>query len=250
MKLTDSQIDEIVKYFDSCELTFKEFYDEMLDHFCSEIEHKMNESKSFEESFNEVHENFDSYKQKVRLGEISEFYGLKALEYQQAMYFDRNIKKEYFKSLVKNFSTSKILIWLLLCLLIFKYLPYANINFKLNSLGSFTGGFSIPLNIFLAAFIIEKTNLVEGFKHSTLGSLFSTKRRIFTAFSLKTVSVFKIVLIPISAFIFIIQFITLFEIQMDKVSQSILFTMTILLLSTTLNFFIKKKIINFKIFKA
>jgi hypothetical protein len=250
MKLNESQIAEIEKYFNSCELTFKEFYDEMFDHFCSEIEHKMNESKSFEESFNEVHENFDSYKQKVRLGEISEFYGLKALEYQQAMYFDRNIKKEYFQSLVKNFSTSKILIWIFLGLLIFKFSPYSQINFKLNSIGAFSGGFSIPLNIFLAAFIIEKTNLVEGFKHSTLGSLFSTKRRIFTDFSLKSVSVFKIVLIPISAFIFIIQFITLFEIQMDKVSQSVVFTMIILFLSTTLNFFIEKKILNFKIFKA
>ncbi|MCP9764856.1 hypothetical protein [Lacihabitans soyangensis] len=250
MKLTDSQIAEIEKYFNSCELTFKEFYDEMFDHFCSEIEYKMNESKSFEESFNEVHENFNSYKQKVRLGEISEFYGLKALEYQQAMYFDRNIKIEYFKNLANNFLTSKILIWLLIGLLIFKFLPYATINFKLNSLGSFTQGFSIPLNIFLAAFIIEKANLVEAFKHSTLGSLFSTKRRVFTDYSLKTVSVFKIVLIPISALIFIIQFVTLFEIQMDKVSQSIVFTLTILMLSTTLNFFIEKKILNFKIFKA
>jgi hypothetical protein len=250
MKLNESQIAEIEKYFNSCELTFKEFYDEMFDHFCSEIEHKMNENKSFEESFNEVHENFDSYKQKVSLGEISEFYGLKALEYQQAMYFDRIIKKEYFQSLAKNFSTSKILIWIFLGLLIFKFSPYSQINFKLNSLGTFSGGFSIPLNIFLAAFIIEKTNLVEGFKHSTLGSFFSTKRRIFTDFSLKTVSVFKIVLIPISAFIFIIQFITLFEIKMDKVSQSVVFTMIILFLSTTLNFFIEKKILNFKIFKA
>lgn len=250
MKLTDLQIAEIEKYFDSCELTFKEFYDEMFDHFCSEIEHKMNESKSFEEAFNEVHENFDSYRQKVRLGEISEFYGLKALEYQQAMYFDRNIKKEYFKSLGKNLSSSKILIWLFLGILIFKFSPFPHINFKLNRLGAFSGGFSIPLNIFLVAFIIEKTNIVEGFKHSTLGSFFSAKRRIFTAFSLKTVSVFKIVLIPISVLIFIIQFITLFEIQMDKVSQSIVFTMIILLLSTTLNFFIEKKILNFKIFKA
>ncbi len=53
-KLTDSQKDELRKYLVSQGLTFKPLLDEMADHMSCEMEERMDEGRSFRESFSDV----------------------------------------------------------------------------------------------------------------------------------------------------------------------------------------------------
>ena len=54
MKLTPSQLATIETYLLSWELQFRDFYDEMFDHFCSEIEQRMSAGTTFENALAET----------------------------------------------------------------------------------------------------------------------------------------------------------------------------------------------------
>lgn len=117
MKLNESQIAEIEKYFSDWNLVYKDFHDEMFDHYCTEIETKMDKGIDFHQAFNETHQQFENLEEKVSYGEITSVYGLKALESSQYSAVDKKVKGEYFKFILKQLFSLRILFWVVFVIL-------------------------------------------------------------------------------------------------------------------------------------
>ena len=122
MKLTNKQITEIENYISSWNLVYKEVYDEMLDHYCSEIETQMEKGIDFYSAFTDAHRQFENLEQKVSYGEITEVYGLKALESSQYSAIDKKVKKEYFKFSLKHLLSFRIVFWIFFTIFQYKVL--------------------------------------------------------------------------------------------------------------------------------
>lgn len=67
MKLTENQLQIIETYLLSWELQFRDFYDEMFDHFCTEIEQRMSNGTSFDDALGETSYLFSGHEYKVGL---------------------------------------------------------------------------------------------------------------------------------------------------------------------------------------
>jgi hypothetical protein len=99
MKLNASQIKTIEYYLLTWELKYKDFYDEILDHYCTDIENQMEAGFSFDDAFDKTNQVFSKYyyAQFIRFKEPIHHYGPKAFE---AEYVDGYRKT--FKAKLKN----------------------------------------------------------------------------------------------------------------------------------------------------
>lgn len=99
MKLNTSQIETIEYYLLTWELKYKDFYDEILDHYCTDIESQMKAGLSFDDAFDKTNQVFSKYyyAQIIRFQEPRHHYGPKAFE---AEYVDGYRKT--FKAKLKN----------------------------------------------------------------------------------------------------------------------------------------------------
>jgi hypothetical protein len=99
MKLNASQIETIEYYLLSWELKYKDFYDEILDHYCTDIESQMKAGLTFDDAFDKTNQLFSKYyyAQFIRFKEPLHHYGPKAFE---AEYVDGYRKT--FKTKLKN----------------------------------------------------------------------------------------------------------------------------------------------------
>jgi hypothetical protein len=106
MKLTSSQPQTIETYLLSWELQFRDFYDEMFDHFCTEIEQRMSNGTSFDYAMEETSYLFDGHKFKG-----DKYAGLKAYEME---WFDKRTAKNkelLLTAFKRQIFSPKLLIW-------------------------------------------------------------------------------------------------------------------------------------------
>ncbi len=124
MKLTETQLATIETYLLSWELQFRDFYDEMFDHFCSEIEQRMSNGTSFENALADTSYLFSEHEYKAALSDTT--YGLKAYEME---WFDKHKSKN--KELIINefkryIFNPRLLVWALACLVVYQLSVYFN----------------------------------------------------------------------------------------------------------------------------
>lgn len=125
MKLTETQLQTIETYLLSWELQFRDFYDEMFDHFCLEIEQRMSNGTSFDDTLAETSYLFN--KHEFRANKIAKKYrGIKAYEME---WLDKHKSKN--KELVINefkryILRSKLLAWALACFAVYQLSVYFN----------------------------------------------------------------------------------------------------------------------------
>lgn len=108
MKLTETQLETIETYLLSWELQFRDFYDEMFDHFCTEIEQRMSAGTTFENALAETSYLFNSHKYRG-----DKYAGPKAYEME---WFDERTAKNK-ELLVSEFKrqifSPKLVVWAL-----------------------------------------------------------------------------------------------------------------------------------------
>jgi hypothetical protein len=106
MQLTETQLQTIETYLLSWELQFRDFYDEMFDHFCTEIEQRMSNGTSFDNALADASYLFSEHKYKG-----DKYAGLKAYEME---WFDKRTAKNK-ELLIIEFKRQvigpKLLIW-------------------------------------------------------------------------------------------------------------------------------------------
>jgi hypothetical protein len=112
MKLTETQLATIETYLLSWELQFRDFYDEMFDHFCTEIEQRMTAGTSFDNALAETSNLFSEHEYRVGLSPME--YGLKAYEREWTLKFKKRNSKLIINGMKKQLFSFKILIWALI----------------------------------------------------------------------------------------------------------------------------------------
>jgi hypothetical protein len=118
MQLTKTQLATIETYLLSWELQFRDFYDEMFDHFCTEIEQRMSTGTSFDNALAETSYLFDSYEFKE--GFNTKYYGLKAYEMEWFGKYKTKHNGLLFTELKKQLFTLRLLIWVTAFLVIYQ----------------------------------------------------------------------------------------------------------------------------------
>ncbi len=226
MKLTTDQIAEIEKYISSWNLVYKEVYDEMIDHYCSEIETKMAEGIEFHTAFNESHKQFEKLEKKVSYGEITEVYGLKALEASQYSAIDKKIKIDYFKFCLKQILSFKIVFWIGFILLQYKVLfnQVHEISFDMNYL-SFWGGTCFGITYICIAWVLTNSSLIDTLKNS--GPRFIINL-IFTKdaqFEIRKIAILKLLIFPIIIALLYFESFALIQIPVTKISLTLFVTL-------------------------
>ena len=226
MKLTTEQIAEIEKYISSWNLVYKEVYDEMIDHYCSEIETKMAEGIEFNTAFNESHKQFENLEKKVSYGEITEVYGLKALETLQYSAIDKKIKNDYFKFCLKHVISLKILFWIGFILLQYKVLfnQVHEISFDMTYL-SFWGGTCFGITYICVAWVLTNSSVIDTLKNSGLKFIFNL---IFTKgaqFEIRKIAILKLLIFPIIIALLYFESFALIQIPVTKISLTIFLTL-------------------------
>lgn len=104
MKLTAAQIESIEKYLLSWGLEYKDFYDEVLDHFLSDIERQLGDGCSFEDAWAQSKEVFDNKKFKGT-------YGLKAFETEYIHNIESELKKKLRFKVKEQFTSWRVVLW-------------------------------------------------------------------------------------------------------------------------------------------
>jgi hypothetical protein len=119
MQLTEIQLATIETYLLSWELQFRDFYDEMFDHFCTEIEQRMSDGTSFDNAFADTSYLFDSHSYQG-----DKYAGLKAYEME---WFDKHKSKN--KGLIigefkRQILSPKLLVWALVYFVVYQACVY------------------------------------------------------------------------------------------------------------------------------
>jgi hypothetical protein len=109
MKLSETQIAEIEKYILDCEIEYREFFDEMLDHFVTDIEAQMKDGSDFYSAFHITAGKFSGKSFDKR--KHSEYFGLKAFEMESIYDYERSYKSAFWKQVLLQFYTYRILFW-------------------------------------------------------------------------------------------------------------------------------------------
>lgn len=105
MKLNTQQIATIEHYLLDWNLEYKDFYDEVLDHFLEGIERKMDNGESFEMAFKAIQKDFSGKRYKSHLG-------LKAFEKEYASTIQKEFKREIRGLMLLQFTSWRALVWL------------------------------------------------------------------------------------------------------------------------------------------
>ena len=109
MKLTETQIAEIEKYILDWEIEYREFFDEMLDHFVTDIEGQMNNGSDFYSAFRITAGKFSGKTFDKRKHE--KYFGLKAFEMESIYDFQKSYNQlaiNVFKNQALSF---RVFIW-------------------------------------------------------------------------------------------------------------------------------------------
>jgi len=122
MKLNTDQIEEIEKYILDWEIEYKEFFDEILDHFITSIEQRMDDGEEFYNAFHSVVYTFSG--KEFQKTKIDTYYGLKAFEMEHLNLYEKELMRDLKKTILKQFTTFRILIWVLFCFSIFTFTKY------------------------------------------------------------------------------------------------------------------------------
>jgi hypothetical protein len=119
MKLTTQQIETLEYYILSWDIKNRDFYEEILDHFISAVEHRMvSKNETFDYAFPEISEDFAYHEFKPAF--FSEtFKGLKAMELE----FQKNTSRKAFKVLLRNsvmhLKGCFVILWVLIALILY-----------------------------------------------------------------------------------------------------------------------------------
>lgn len=119
MKLTTPQIEKIEQYLLDWGLEFKDFYDEVLDHFVTRMENTLENHESFEEVFKQVKKDFAGRRFKG-------YRGLKAFEMEYAENIKKELKKQLIQNIAEQFTTFRMLFWLLAFFLVYQFYHSSN----------------------------------------------------------------------------------------------------------------------------
>jgi hypothetical protein len=103
MILTPSQIETIETYLLSWGLEYQDFYEEMLDHFVSDIEQRIKE-EDFETAFTQTKAAFSNKKFKGT-------FGLKAFETEYIYGIQQELKKKLRSKMKEQFTSWRIVLW-------------------------------------------------------------------------------------------------------------------------------------------
>lgn len=103
MKLTPSQIETIETYLLSWGLEYQDFYEEILDHFVSDIEQRIKE-EDFETAFTQTKATFSNKKFKGA-------FGLKAFEAEYIYGIQQELKKKLRLKMKEQFTSWRIVLW-------------------------------------------------------------------------------------------------------------------------------------------
>jgi hypothetical protein len=194
MKLSSQQIEKIVSYLNSLQLNFQEFYDEMLDHYCTAVENRMNQGESFDEARIAIsHELAEDVYSPSKVG--SSFYGPKAME-MRFLKNASNFKKDLSRTL-NVIRSPWVVIWVLL--IIIGYAGWKYDVVKWTSLGIwcvniscllFAGFKSLKLKDLPVWIMPKKRFSIEQIKSAKLKSVYSENR----------IAVFLLIVMAVSNF--------------------------------------------------
>lgn len=109
MKLTEPQIAEIEKYILDWEIEYREFFDEMLDHFVSDIESQLNSGSDFYTAFHITAEKFSG--KIFSKHKHTEYHGLKAFEMESIYDFQKSYNRLAINVFKKQVFSFRIFIW-------------------------------------------------------------------------------------------------------------------------------------------
>lgn len=126
MKLNESQIAEIEKYILDWEIEYKSFYDEMLDHFISDIEAQIENGEEFYTAFNSTSNRFTG---KVFSSKKTEYYGLKAFEMEAATTYSKSYSSLQNQALLKQITSWRLIIWACIGYIFYKFPQYGKFYF-------------------------------------------------------------------------------------------------------------------------
>ncbi len=159
MKLNASQIETIEYYLLTWELKYKDFYDEILDHYCTDIENQMKTGLSFDDAFDKTNQVFSKYyyAQIIRFQEPIHHYGPKAFEAEYVDGYRKTFKTKLKNHFLNIFRTYQI--GFLGALVMFFYYCFSNNVFFINN--TFNGNtlFTVNHNIFSDAKRTKQTRL-------------------------------------------------------------------------------------------
>lgn len=243
MKLNKIQIAEIEKYFSDWNLVYKEFHDEMFDHYCTEIETKMDKGIDFHKAFNETHQQFENLEEKVSYGEITRVYGLKALETSQYSAIDKKVKTEYFKYILKQLFSPRILFWIVVIIVQYKYLyNHFEIIYLESSKLSFLGGFFLGITYLLLALTFSNSSLIDSLKNSSFKFLLNASFTKKARFGIREIAILKLFIFSILTIILFFEFFALLNFPVSKISLTVFVTLFVFVFSTTIAYLVKTKL--------
>ena len=128
MKLNESQIAEIQKYILDWGIEYKEFFDEILDHFVTSIERQMGDGIAFYDAFHSIVYTFSG--KKFKKTKTDTYYGLKAFEMENLSISEHNMKTELKKTFLKQITSFRLFLWVLFLIVIFRFDQYLKSFFE------------------------------------------------------------------------------------------------------------------------
>jgi hypothetical protein len=169
MKLTPSQLTTIETYLLSWELQFRDFYDEMFDHFCTEIEQRMSNGTSFDDALAETSYSFDEHEFKTAPASLK-YRGVKAYEMEWVSKVRKKSNSRIINALKGQFLSLSVIVWALFCFGIYKI----SVIFEMPDL------WIMLLYLPLAGLVVSYSVIFhrEGFKMNQLFSMKDTNRGV------------------------------------------------------------------------
>ena len=173
MTLSAEYIETIEQYLLSWELKYREFYDEILDHYCTDIERQMNDGFNFDVAFEQTNQKFSKYYYTQKNGpewinEVTHHYGPKAFEAEYVDGFRKTFNQKFKVYFLDAFRTYRIGFFGTLGMLFF----YCFSNHIFESKAIFIAILYVPLITYYFAIINEWVKNGNKYK---LSLLFFTK---------------------------------------------------------------------------
>lgn len=108
MNLSAGQVETVEYYLLTWELKYRDFYDEILDHYCTDIENQMKTGFGFDDAFDKTNQKFSKYyyAQNIRFAEPKHHYGPKAFEAEYVDGYRKTFKtklKSYFLDVFRTY---------------------------------------------------------------------------------------------------------------------------------------------------
>ncbi|SOE21097.1 hypothetical protein SAMN06298216_1569 [Spirosomataceae bacterium TFI 002] len=178
MKLNHTQIELVGDTLIEKGLVYRDFYDELLDHFCSAIEDKMAEGLTFKKALNGLLLDLNKIESKAIFGSYrNSFSGLKALQHLKFKAIDKKVKKELLSQIGNQVLSYRIIFWIILFLLSYRFAPTSfSIDIMIGDgfFRSFIISFIWGLGIVAGAFFLTPDSLME-YLHNSVYKVFAKK---------------------------------------------------------------------------